>query len=97
MLLLVLLWRVFVVCVFAVCVVLLYSSLISVRVCLCVFWLVCAFVVLNVLCLLFAGLFYCYFLLFFSFFFSPSSTFLIEGVLGSKNLFSESCLKWPIT
>ena len=29
------------------------------------------------------------------FFFSMSSTFLIEGVLGSKNLFSESCLKWP--
>ena len=26
---------------------------------------------------------------------SPSSPFLIEGVLGSKNLFSESCLKWP--
>ena len=26
----------------------------------------------------------------FSFFSSPSSTFLIEGVLGSKNLFSES-------
>ena len=24
-------------------------------------------------------------------FFSPSSLFLIEGVLGSKNLFSESC------
>ena len=31
------------------------------------------------------------------FFSSPSSPFLIEGVLGSKNLFSESCLKWPIT
>ena len=30
-------------------------------------------------------------------FFSPSRPFLIEGVLGSKNLFSESCLKWPIT
>ena len=32
------------------------------------------------------------FFLFFLFFFfsSPSSTFLIEGVLGSKNLFSES-------
>ena len=27
---------------------------------------------------------------FFSRFFSPSSPFLIEGVLGSKNLFSES-------
>ena len=40
-----------------------------------------------------------YFLLFFSFFiFSPPSRpFLIEGVLVSKNLFSESCLKWPIT
>ena len=25
----------------------------------------------------------------------PSSTFLIEGALGSKNLFSESCLKCP--
>ena len=35
--------------------------------------------------------------LFFSFFFSPSSTFLIEGVLGSKNLFSESCLDCPKT
>ena len=32
----------------------------------------------------------------FNFFFhSPSRPFLIEGVLGSKNLFSESCLKWP--
>ena len=32
-----------------------------------------------------------FFLFFFSFlFFSPSSTFLKEGVLGSKNLFSES-------
>ena len=41
-----------------------------------------------------------YFLLFFFhfFFFSPPSRpFLIEGVLVSKNLFSESCLKWPIT
>ena len=27
--------------------------------------------------------------------FSPSRPFLIEGVLGSKNLFSESCVKWP--
>ena len=27
--------------------------------------------------------------------FSPLSTFLIEGVLGSKNLFSESCLERP--
>ena len=36
--------------------------------------------------------------LFFSFFFSsPSSTFLIEGVLESKNLFSESGLKCPKT
>ena len=39
--------------------------------------------------------------IFFSFFppvfFSPSSPFLIEGVLGSKNLFSESGSKWPIT
>ena len=31
-----------------------------------------------------------FFFLFFLFFSSPSSTFLIEGVLGSKNLFSES-------
>ena len=32
------------------------------------------------------------------FFFSPPSLpFLIEGVLGSKNLFSESCSEWPIT
>ena len=37
-----------------------------------------------------------FFFLFFSFF-SPSSPFLIEGVLGSKNLFSESGSKWPIT
>ena len=29
--------------------------------------------------------------------FAGNSMFLIEGVLGSKNLFSESCLKWPIT
>ena len=29
--------------------------------------------------------------------FSLSSTFLIEGVLGSKNLFSESGSKWAIT
>ena len=42
-------------------------------------------------------------ILFFSFFlfsflfFSPSSTFLIEGVLGSKNLFSKSCLECPKT
>ena len=35
---------------------------------------------------------------FFPFFFSPPlSPFLIEGVLGSKNLFSESGSKWPIT
>ena len=34
---------------------------------------------------------------FFSFLFSPSSTFLIEGVLRSKNLFSESCLERPKT
>ena len=37
------------------------------------------------------------FFLFFSFFSSPSSTFLIEGVLGSKKLFSESCLECPKT
>ena len=37
-----------------------------------------------------------YFLFLFSFF-SPSSTFLIEGVLWSKNLFSESCLECPKT
>ena len=34
---------------------------------------------------------------FFPPFFSPSSPILIEGVLGSKNLFSESGSKWPIT
>ena len=34
---------------------------------------------------------------FFFFIFSPLSTFLIEGVLESKNLFSESGWKWPIT
>ena len=38
-----------------------------------------------------------YFIFFSPFFFSPSSPFLAEGVLGSKNLFSESRLKWPIT
>ena len=27
----------------------------------------------------------------------PSRPFLIEGVVGSKNLFSESCLEWPKT
>ena len=31
------------------------------------------------------------------FLFSPSRPFLIEGVLGSKNLFSESCLERPKT
>ena len=30
-------------------------------------------------------------------FFSPSRPFLIEGVLGSKNLFNESCLEYPKT
>ena len=29
--------------------------------------------------------------------FAGGSVFLIEGVLGSKNLFSESGSKWPIT
>ena len=33
----------------------------------------------------------------FSHFFPPSRPFLIEGVLGSKNLFSESCLERPKT
>ena len=44
-------------------------------------------------------LFFPVFFFFFSrFFFSPpSSPFLIEGVLGSKNLFSESDSKCPIT
>ena len=32
---------------------------------------------------------------FFFSFFSPWSTFLIEGVLGSKNLFRESCRERP--
>ena len=32
-----------------------------------------------------------------SLFFSPSQPFLIEGVLGSKNLFSKSCLEYPKT
>ena len=36
-------------------------------------------------------------IIFFPRFFSPSSPFLIEGVLGSKNLFSESDSKCPIT
>ena len=36
-----------------------------------------------------------YFLFFL--FFSPLSTFLKEGVLGSNNLFSESCLECPKT
>ena len=35
-------------------------------------------------------LFFLFSFFFFFFFSSPSSTFLIEGVLGSKNLFSES-------
>ena len=39
--------------------------------------------------------FHHYFPFFFPHFFSPSRPFLIEGVLGSKNLFSESCVKWP--
>ena len=41
--------------------------------------------------------FHPYFLFLFSRFsrFSPSRPFLIEGVLGSKNLFSKSCLKHP--
>ena len=34
---------------------------------------------------------------FFSVFFSPSRPFLIEGVLGSKNLFCKSCLECPTT
>ena len=34
---------------------------------------------------------------FFHSIFSPSQPFLIEGVLGSKNLFCESGSKWPIT
>ena len=34
--------------------------------------------------------YFLFFFFLFSFFSSPSSTFLIEGVLGSKNLFSES-------
>ena len=38
-----------------------------------------------------------FFFPFFSRFSPPSSPFLIEGVLGSKNLFSESGSKWPIT
>ena len=33
----------------------------------------------------------------FTIFSPPSRPFLIEGVLGSKNLFSESGSKWPIT
>ena len=35
--------------------------------------------------------------LFFLFFSPPSRPFLIDGVLGSKNLFSESCLERPKT
>ena len=38
-------------------------------------------------------IFFSFLFFFFFFLFSPSSTFLIEGVLGSKNLFSERCLK----
>ena len=40
-----------------------------------------------------------FFLSFFSSFFSfsPSSIFLLEGVLGSRNFFGESGSKWPIT
>ena len=39
----------------------------------------------------------CLFFFFSPVFFSPSRPFLIEGVLGSKNLFSESCLECPKT
>ena len=38
-----------------------------------------------------------HYILFFFFFSSPSSTFLIEGVLGSKNLFRESWREHPKT
>ena len=43
-----------------------------------------------------SGHYFRHYFLFFHFS-PPSRPFLIEGVLGSKNLFSESCLKWPIT
>ena len=45
-----------------------------------------------------ATIFISFFVVFFSlFFFPPARPFLIEGVLGSKNLFSESCLACPNT
>ena len=47
---------------------------------------------------IFIRIFFSFFPPFFSpFFFPPSRPFLIEGVLGSKNLFSKSCLERPKT
>ena len=46
----------------------------------------------DVVATIFISLFF-----FFPFFFSPSRPFLIEGVVGSKNLFSKSCLERPKT
>ena len=48
----------------------------------------------DVVATIFIRLFFFIFPLFFPFF-PPSQPFLIEGVLGSKNLFSESCLERP--
>ena len=42
-------------------------------------------------------IFFPFFFHFFHFFHSPSRPFLIEGVLGSKNLFGKSGLKWLVT
>ena len=47
----------------------------------------------DVVATIFIRIFSC----FFSPPFPPSRPFLIEGVLGSKNLFSESCLERPKT
>ena len=51
----------------------------------------------DVLATIFIRLFSFFFPPFFFPVFPPSRPFLIEGVLGSKNLFSESCLERPKT
>ena len=51
----------------------------------------------DVVATIFIRIFFFFFFPFFPPVFSPSRPFLIEGVLGSKNLFSESCLERPKT
>ena len=57
---------------------------------------VVATIFIRIFLLFFFTRFFPVFSVFFPFF-SPSRPFLIEGVLGSKNLFSESCLECPKT